>query len=183
MSGDYNRRTMDSGFLPSQSPIKDDLQQLYARNASQTEEIIETLRGVNDTQLMILSELQTLEHLSTRSDAATEVLDLARLHLEKMAKIIYLSNGYNEKGDKVPEGVLRFERWTNFFLRAFWNFIIIGAISSFFYFYTEGQKATRLEQSKAEIEILQQMEERLAKREQKITDLLDHKLQKNETRK
>lgn len=175
---EYNRRIADHGYLPSQSPIKDDLQQLYARNTSQTEEIIETLRGVNDTQLMILSELQTLEHLSAKTNSTSEVTDQTKEHLEKIAKIIYTTNGYDEKGNKVPEGVLRFERWTNFLSQAFWNFVTAGIISTVFYYYVEAQRVAQQNQSKADVEILQKMETRLAERDQKIERLTQRSLEK-----
>ena len=180
---EYSRRVTDHGFLPSQSPIKDDLQQLYARNTSQTEEIIETLRGVNDTQLMILSELQTLENLSTKSDAAQEVIALTKEHLEKMAVILYTANGYDEKGKKIPEGVLRFERWTNLLSHAFWNFIIVGVISTLFYFYVEAQKNMQHDKAKAETEILKLLEDKLSRRDAIIEELMHKKDPKKETTK
>lgn len=166
---DYNRRVTDHGFLPSQSPIKDDLQQLYARNTSQTEEIIETLRGISDTQLMVLSELQTLESLSHRSESAAEVVELTKEHLEKIAKIIYTTNGYNEKGEKIPEGVLRFEKITNVLQHAFWNFIIVGILSTLFYFYVEAQKEQNQNKTKALLEMIQKVEDNIGKDKKKET--------------
>ena len=82
-----------------------------------------------------------------------------------MAKIIYTTNGYDEKGVKIPEGVLRIERFTTLVHNAFWNFVIVGILSALFYFYVEFQKEQQQTKTKALVDMIQQVEEKLHKKE------------------
>ena len=167
MSSDFSRRVSDHGYLPSQSPIKDDLQQIYSRTNTRSEEILETLKGINDTQIMILGELSSLEGLSERSEEAKKVVKLVEEHFERVAKIIYTANGHDERGTRIPEGVLRFERWSKMIHTAFWNFILVSIISTFFYLYVESQKEVSDQRSIAIKEYIAKAEERMNK---KLTD-------------
>lgn len=82
-----------------------------------------------------------------------------QVHFDRIIRIIYTANGYDESGIKVPEAILRFDRWSKIIHNAFWSFIVTAMMSGIFYMYAKGQAAAAEEKTKAVLELIQKTKE------------------------
>lgn len=161
------RREQDHGasYLPGSASLKDDLQAIHAQvkqlaqvnwsMLANQEATIKHLTALATTTDLLKSTVEAAEELLQAQD---EVLTARQDHFDKIVKIIYKANGYNEVGIEMPEAVKRFERWTKTISGAFWGMVITSIFSGIFYVFTQSQEASAGKKTKALVEFIERAE-------------------------
>jgi hypothetical protein len=112
--------------------------------------------------------MEALDSLKTTAQSNAHMLEEQeelqadrQIHFDKIIKIIYTANGYDESGVKIPDALLRFDRWSKIIHNAFWSAVVTAMMSGIFYMYVRGREAASEEKTKAVIELIERTKKQL----------------------
>lgn len=155
--------------------LNEEVPEAYQDVAKQLESIVKALEVIKQEHNSMFKKLETLETLKQSSEDLDEYhkeqleIEAARQeHFDRVVKIVYANNGYDEKGSKIPEAIMQFSRWSKIIHSAFWSFITTLVLSGIFYLVVKGREEIAAEKSKAVIELIDKTKELLQKQEKMI---------------
>jgi hypothetical protein len=139
------------------------------------EDIMKGLEVIKQEHNAMFKKLETLETLKQSSvdmseynKERVELEDARQEHFDRIVKIIYANNGYDEKGNKIPDAIMQFSRWSKIIHSAFWSFITTLVLSGVFYLVVKGREELAAEKSRAVIELIDKTKEVLQKQEEQL---------------
>lgn len=91
-------------------------------------------------------------------------------HFDRIVKIIYTRNGYDEKGNKIPEAILKIERWSKLLHSAFWSFVTTSILSGIFYMFAKAREEATVERTKAMVEVLDRAKDAIEKQQKALEE-------------
>ena len=126
------------------------------------EALSRTLELIKNEHTALSKRMEVLDSLKTTAQSNADMLEDQetlqndrQVHFDKIIKIIYAANGYDESGVKIPEAIMRFDRWSKIIHNAFWSFIVTAMMSGIFYMYAKGREAAAEEKTKAVLELIE----------------------------
>jgi len=130
------------------------------------EDISRSLDALKNEHVNLSKRLETLDALKTSLQSNSSMLEDQELlqsdrqvHFDKIVKILYTTNGYDENGVRIPEAIMRFDRWSKILHNAFWSFVVTAVLSGIFYSYAKGREQASEEKAKAIIDLIEKTKE------------------------
>lgn len=140
----------------------------YNEVGAKLEQLLRTLDTLKTEHATLSKRMEALDSLKTTAQSNAAMLEdqeqlqaERQVHFDKIIRIIYAANGYDESGVKIPEAIMRFDRWSKIVHNAFWSFIVTAMMSGIFYLYVKGREAASEEKTKAVIELIEKTKQHI----------------------
>lgn len=153
--------------------LTEEVPESYAHISDQLDRVSHSIEQLKKEHLAISERLEALDDLRQSAEDMGEFhkeledIEARRQeHLDRVIKIVYANNGYDEKGNKIPEAIMRFDRWSKIIHNSFWSFITTLIMTGVFYLVVKGREEVSAEKTKATIELIEKTKELLNKQDQ-----------------
>jgi hypothetical protein len=140
----------------------------YNEVAVKLESLLRTLENLKTEHVTLSKRMEALDSLKITAESNAGMLEDQdilqkdrQIHLERLIKILYTTNGYDENGNKVPEALLKFDRWSKVLGNAFWSFMVTAVLTVIFVNYANSREQASEIKTKAVLELIEKTKKQL----------------------